>query len=87
MSRSVRSVDIGGQAVAASHDNGMAVHVWTFRAENQFLPDDLKSGQDPAAHGDLKAEIERYLVRGIDGFFVDFPKVGVQVRNAFVRSR
>jgi glycerophosphoryl diester phosphodiesterase len=75
------------QTVAASHESGMAVHVWTFRAENEFLPDDLKSGQDPAAHGDLKAEIERYLARGIDGFFVDFPKVGVEVRNAFVRSR
>ena len=55
----------------------MAVHVWTFRAENEFLPDDLKSGTDPAAHGDLPAEIERYLARGIDGFFVDFPAIGV----------
>jgi glycerophosphoryl diester phosphodiesterase len=69
--------------VAVAHDAGMAVHVWTFRAENQFLPDDLKSGKDPAAHGDLPAEIDRYLARGIDGFFVDFPAVGVQVRDAF----
>lgn len=74
--------------VAAAHEAGMAVHVWTFRAENEFLPDDLKSGTDPAAHGDLPAEIERYLVRGIDGFFVDFPAVGVEVRNSFAnRSR
>ncbi len=74
--------------VAAAHEAGMAVHVWTFRAENEFLPDDLKSGTDPAAHGDLPAEIERYLVRGIDGFFVDFPAIGVLVRNRFAdRSR
>ncbi len=71
------------ETVAAAHDAGIAVHVWTFRAENEFLPDDLKSGSDPAAHGDLEAEIERYLDRGIDGFFVDFPAVGVEVRNAY----
>jgi glycerophosphoryl diester phosphodiesterase len=76
------------ETVAAAHDSGVAVHVWTFRAENEFLPDDLKSGKDPAAHGDLPAEIERYLARGIDGFFVDFPAVGVQVRDAAAaRSR
>jgi glycerophosphoryl diester phosphodiesterase len=69
------------ETVAAAHDRGMDVHVWTFRAENEFLPEDLRSGSDPAGHGDLRAEIERYLARGIDGFFVDFPKVGVQVRD------
>ncbi len=71
--------------VAAANDAGIAVHVWTFRAENEFLPDDLKAGNDPATHGDLPAEIERYLARGIDGFFVDFPAVGVQVRDATFR--
>jgi glycerophosphoryl diester phosphodiesterase len=77
-----------GETVSAAHDVGIAVHVWTFRAENEFLPDDLKSGEDPAAHGDLPAEIERYLARGIDGFFTDFPAVGVRVRDAFAaRSR
>jgi len=38
----------------------------------------------PAAHGDLEAEILRYLERGIDGFFVDFPAVGVRVRDAYI---
>jgi glycerophosphoryl diester phosphodiesterase len=71
------------ETVAAAHDAGLAVHVWTFRAENEFLPEDLKLGNDPAAHGDLRTEIERYLARGIDGFFVDFPAVGVEVRDAF----
>ncbi len=76
------------ETVAQAHDVGISVHVWTFRAENEFLPDDLKSGPDPAAHGNLPAEIERYLSRGIDGFFIDFPAVGVRVRDAFAaRSR
>lgn len=76
------------ETVAQAHAVGISVHVWTFRAENEFLPDDLKSGADPAAHGNLPAEIERYLSRGIDGFFIDFPSVGVRVRDAFAaRSR
>jgi len=70
-------------AVAEAHARGLRVHAWTFRAENEFLPDDLKIGKSPAAHGDLRAEIARYLAFGIDGFFTDFPAVGVSVRNAW----
>ncbi len=65
---------------------GLGVHVWTFRAENEFLPDDLKSNDDPAAHGDLQGEIRRYLDRGITGFFVDFPAIGVKVRNDYISA-
>jgi glycerophosphoryl diester phosphodiesterase len=74
-------------AVGAAHALELEVHVWTFRAENEFLPDDLKSGGAAAAHGDLAGEIERYLRRGIDGFFTDFPAVGVRVRDAFTSQR
>jgi len=74
------------EGVDAAHALKLAVHVWTFRAENEFLPDDLKIGGAAAAHGDLAGEIERYLRRGIDGFFTDFPATGVRVRDA-VTSR
>jgi glycerophosphoryl diester phosphodiesterase len=74
------------QAVAAAHAANLRVHVWTFRAENEFLPPDLKVGTVPAAHGNLEAEIRRYLERGIDGFFVDFPAVGVRVRDAYISA-
>ena len=67
--------------VADAHAFDLAVHVWTFRAENEFLPDDLKIGAAPSAHGNLDGEIERYLKRGIDGLFTDFPAIGVRVRN------
>jgi glycerophosphoryl diester phosphodiesterase len=70
--------------IRAAHAVNLKVHVWTFRAENEFLPDDLKVGGSPAAHGNLDAEIQRFLSRGIDGFFVDFPAVGVRVRDAYI---
>jgi len=74
------------EAVLAAQAVNLRVHVWTFRAENEFLPPDLKLGSEPAAHGDLEAEIRRYLERGIDGFFVDFPALGVRARNAYISA-
>jgi len=74
------------EGVRAAHAVNLKVHVWTFRAENEFLPEDLRRGGSPAAHGDLEAEILRYLHRGIDGFFVDFPAVGVRVRDAYISA-
>jgi len=68
-------------AVAAAHRLGLAVHVWTFRAENEFLADEFKHGATPADHGNLLGEIDSFLEMGIDGFFTDFPAVGVQARN------
>jgi glycerophosphoryl diester phosphodiesterase len=74
------------EGVRAAHAVNLKVHVWTFRAENEFLPDDLRRGTAAAAHGDLAGEIRRFLERGIDGFFADFPAVGVQVRDAYISA-
>lgn len=74
------------QAVEAAHAANLRVHVWTFRAENEFLPRDLQVGTDPKVHGRLEDEIRRYLERGIDGFFVDFPAIGVRVRDAYISA-
>lgn len=59
--------------VRRAHDLGLIVHAWTFRAENQFLPADLRRGADPAAHGDMGAEVKRFIAMGVDGVFSDFP--------------
>jgi len=74
------------EAIQAAHAANLQVHVWTFRAENEFLPRDLQVGGDRGAHGNLEAEIRRYLDRGIDGFFVDFPAIGVRVRDAYISA-
>ncbi len=69
------------ESISNAHGLELSVHVWTFRAENAFLPDDLKIGTVPSDHGDVEAEIDRYLALGIDGFFTDFPAAGVRARN------
>jgi glycerophosphoryl diester phosphodiesterase len=74
------------EAIQAAHAANLRVHVWTFRAENEFLPADLKIGEAAGAHGNVEAEIKRYLERGIDGFFVDFPALGVRVRDAYISA-
>jgi glycerophosphoryl diester phosphodiesterase len=56
-----------------AHRAGLAVHAWTFRKENEFLPLELRRGPSLAAHGDLAAEIRAHVDAGIDGYFTDFP--------------
>ena len=57
--------------VADAHAVGLAVHPWTFRRENVFLPEDLRRGANPADHGDLAAEIRAFVAAGVDGIFTD----------------
>ena len=68
--------------VAAAHRAGLHVHPWTYRAENQFLPAAFRNGDDPARHGDIQGEIAAALRLGIDGFFTDYPAMGVAAREA-----
>jgi len=72
--------------VEHAHASGLDVHAWTFRAENAFLPPALRSSADPAAHGDVGAEIAAFLAAGIDGFFIDQPALGVRARDRFLAS-
>jgi glycerophosphoryl diester phosphodiesterase len=66
---------------------GLAVHVWTFRAENTFLPTQYRRGPEPGTCGNLEAEIRRFLDSGIDGFFTDQPDVGRAAVDAWVSAR
>jgi glycerophosphoryl diester phosphodiesterase len=59
------------------------VHPWTFRAENNFLPQDMRRGSSPGAYGDLQGELLAYLRVGIDGFFTDQADQGLRARESF----
>ncbi len=66
---------------------GLGVHVWTLRAENEFLPPDLKSSEDPTAKGDMGKEIHALLDAGITGFFSDHSDLAVAARDAWWDKR
>jgi glycerophosphoryl diester phosphodiesterase len=66
---------------------GLGIHVWTLRAENEFLPPALRSSGDMAAHGDLETEIQALLDAGITGFFSDHPDLAVRARDEWWARR
>ncbi|OYX04836.1 MAG: glycerophosphodiester phosphodiesterase [Caulobacter vibrioides] len=82
-----------GQALGApttlirdAHAAGLAVHPWTVRSENAFLPASLRKG-DPAGpgfmaqHGDSEAVLKALYAAGVDGVFSDFPALAVAARG------
>ncbi|HEY0692548.1 MAG TPA: glycerophosphodiester phosphodiesterase [Kribbella sp.] len=60
-------LDAPTSLVEQAHRAGLAVHLWTFRAEQRFLPIGL----------DLAAELARFAATGIDGVFADQPDIAV----------
>jgi glycerophosphoryl diester phosphodiesterase len=67
--------------VADAHAAGLAVHPWTVRAENAFLPPKLRKGTAPADHGDVDAVYKALFAAGVDGLFSDFPGLAVKARG------
>ncbi|MEX5637646.1 glycerophosphodiester phosphodiesterase [Parafrankia sp. FMc2] len=67
--------------VRNAHAAGLLVHPYTFRAENQFLPPDLRRGTVTSDYGRAIDEQVAYLRAGIDGVFTDNPDIGVVARS------
>ncbi len=66
--------------IADAHKAGVEVVVWTFRAENNFLPLDYRSNENPSDHGDLTGYLHRFYDLGVDAVFSDFPAIAVAAR-------
>lgn len=59
--------------IADAHAAGLKVAGWTFRAENAFLPEADRIGEEPAAHGRLRERLARFAGYGLDAAFMDQP--------------
>ena len=72
--------------VRDAHRAGLVVHPWTFRRENNFLPNDFRQGNPASpeylrAPGDLPAELRLFFRLGVDGVFSDNSDVAVATRH------
>lgn len=61
--------------VAAAHAAGLAVHAWTLRPENRFLPPALRceGGEAVRCERGAAAEVAALAEAGVDGVFADDP--------------
>jgi glycerophosphoryl diester phosphodiesterase len=65
--------------VARAHAARLVVHVWTLRADKEFLPAGYK--------GQAEAEVEHFRQLGVDGIFTDFPDIVVKALDAVPAGR
>ena len=65
--------------VRDAHRRGLTVHAWTVRAENRFLPTNLRRGTAPDALGDMAGEVRALLDAGVDGVITDHPEEALSV--------
>src|SRR4051794_29557005 len=67
--------------IADAHAAGLDVVLYTFRAENSFLPLELRSSANPAEYGNIFAEFQQFFALGVDGVFADQPALAKAVRD------
>ncbi|MER7015378.1 glycerophosphodiester phosphodiesterase [Saccharopolyspora sp. NPDC000359] len=73
--------------VADAHAAGLEVVPYTVRAENNFLPADFQTSDDPAAFGDVFGFFQALFDTGIDGIFADHPDIAVTARDDHATNR
>ncbi len=72
--------------VRNAHAVGLAVHPWTVRAENAFLPQSLRNGSNPADPGEVGAVYKALFESGVDGLFSDFPGLEFAARARYLAA-
>jgi glycerophosphoryl diester phosphodiesterase len=65
------------ELVAEAHRAELSVFCWTLRAENAFLPPELRRGSHPAGQGDAVGQARLLLDLGVDGLIADSPEHAV----------
>ncbi|MEU5974313.1 glycerophosphodiester phosphodiesterase family protein [Streptomyces sp. NPDC047315] len=73
--------------LADAHAAGLRVGAYTFRAENQYLPAELRRGADPYAFGAALTEYAQHYAMGVDAVVTDFPDLAVAARRAWAEER
>jgi glycerophosphoryl diester phosphodiesterase len=53
--------------VSRAHAAGLVVHIWTLRADKEFLP--------AGYHGNAEDEFQKFRQLGVDGVFTDYPDI------------
>ena len=77
------------ERIRAAHDANLLVHAWITSCRERLSSRQISSAAPLAPRrgtADLAAELTRYMSRGIDGFFVDFPALGVRAREAYISA-
>ena len=77
------SLGVPTSLVSDAHAASLTVVPYTFRAENQFLPTNLRVGTNPNDFGQAITEDVTYMRTGIDGLFCDQPDICVEARKDF----
>ncbi|GAA2768989.1 glycerophosphodiester phosphodiesterase family protein [Streptomyces indiaensis] len=72
---------VGTSLVADAHAAGLRIGPYTFRAENQFLPERFRRGSGSNDFGDAFAEYALYYHMGVDAVVTDFPDLAVIARR------
>ncbi|MFE9026104.1 glycerophosphodiester phosphodiesterase family protein [Streptomyces iakyrus] len=72
----------GTTLVADAHAAGLRIGPYTFRAENQFLPERFRRGGGANDFGDAFAEYALYYRMGVDAVVTDFPDLAVIARRS-----
>jgi glycerophosphoryl diester phosphodiesterase len=72
--------------VAEAHRAELAVFCWTLRAENAFLPPELRRGEDPAGRGDVVGQARLLLDLGVDALIADSPDHAFTARDELLAA-
>jgi glycerophosphoryl diester phosphodiesterase len=75
--------------VKDAHDLGLKVHVWTLRVDgtNNEYTNPQYNTDVTAFKNDPKEMYRAFIEAGVDGYFTDFPDIGVEVKEEYLNKK